>query len=166
MLRAELRARRKRKVNIDDVLKAVIDGCNPLTFGFYQRKIKQDETITQYEMALQDLLEKAIPSMQQAEQDVLRNQLNLCLPNHLKVIMQFSIEKTFEDLLSCLERTYSQFASKPISNAYLKFSESSNRPKENVHFQNQIHNQSSKHQQRTSPYKPRKNNFPKIICNH
>ena len=45
-------------------------------------------------MALQDLLKKAISGMQQAEQDVLlRIQLGLCLPDHLKALMQFSSDK-------------------------------------------------------------------------
>ena len=153
------------KESIEDVLEAIIQGCaQPKEIHheeFYQRKIRSDESITQFAMALQDLLQKAIPGMKQPEQAVLlKAQLCESLPDHLKALVKFSSEKSWDEILNGLEKVYpnSQFASADIN-----WSEGRNTSSKFVRFnQNQRYAPSQHKNNKNIPNKTQQ----RLICSY
>ena len=97
------------KDKIDAVAKAIIDGCTQsqevLLHSFYNRRPREDETLSQFALALQDLLSKAVPTMGNTEKTIfLRQQLNAHLPDHMRALIQFNSNKSWDDLLVALDQ--------------------------------------------------------------
>ena len=68
------------KDKINAIAKAIIDGCTQsqevLLHSFYNRRPKEDETLSQFALALQDLLSKAVPTMGNTEKTIFLRQQN------------------------------------------------------------------------------------------
>ena len=98
------------KSSLENVYKAIIDGCSQsketLMLKFYERKRGASESILKYATALQELLAKAMPDMPTDQQTVLlRSQLCLGLPEHIRAFITFNPRMTWDELLKCLENT-------------------------------------------------------------
>ena len=98
------------KSKIDDVLKEINKKCaqpqEALLHQFYGRRREPHESITKYALALQDMLVLAVPDMDAAQQAVLlRAQLCLSLPEHMRALIQFNASLAWDDLLACLDKS-------------------------------------------------------------
>ena len=96
------------KDKIEEIEKAIVKGCTQsqevLLHAFYSRKPKEAETLSQFALALQDLLTKAVPTMGDTEKAIfLRQQLNAHLPIHMRALIQFNSKQSWDDLLVALD---------------------------------------------------------------
>ena len=96
------------KTNLEVVLKALADSCSQpkelLLYQFYERKRTQNESISKYALALQEML--AVPAMHMDQQTVLlRAQLCLGLPEHLRAMVQFNSAMSWDNLIVCLDKS-------------------------------------------------------------
>ena len=96
------------KDKIEEIEKAIVKGCTQsqevLSHAFYSRKPKEAETLSQFALALQDLLTKAVPTMGDTEKAIfLRQQLNAHLPIHMRALIQFNSKQSWDDLLVALD---------------------------------------------------------------
>ena len=77
-----------------------------LLYQFYRRERSAGETITKYALALQDLLVQAVPEMSTDQQLILlRAQLCLSVPEHMRALIQFNSALGWDELLSCLDKS-------------------------------------------------------------
>ena len=105
----------------DELLAKYAQSQDQLLYQFYERKRHDDESISKYALALQDLLQLAVPSLEQTtllavytnwqsltleQTTLLRAQLCLSLPDHLKALIQFSPSMSWDDLLACLDKAF------------------------------------------------------------
>ena len=91
----------------DELLAKCAQSQDQLLYQFYERKRHDDESISKYALALQDLLQLAVPSLGTLEQTtLLRAQLCLSLPDHLQALIQFSPSMSWDDLLACLDKAF------------------------------------------------------------
>ena len=74
---------------------------------FFARKRLPNESISGFAIALQELLNKAIPNMQAPERDLLlRNQLCTGLTSELCALVQFNATMEWDTMISCLDKTF------------------------------------------------------------
>ena len=97
------------KTNISHVFTELIAKCTPSneTFltSFYNRKLNPQESITVFATDIQNLLFKALPTLSAAEQStMLRKRLCDECPPQLRATIHFSAEKSWDDMLACLEK--------------------------------------------------------------
>ncbi len=97
------------KQDIKNVLDELVKSCSQpkelLLYQFYERKRSTNESISKYALALQDLLALAVPTMDLAQQTILlRAQLCLSVPEHMRALIQFNSALSWDDLLSCLDK--------------------------------------------------------------
>ena len=92
------------KDKIEEIEKAIVKSCTQshevLLHAFYNSKPKEAETLSQFALALQDLLTKTVPTMGDTEKAIfLRQQLNAHLPIHMRALIQFNSKQSWDDLL-------------------------------------------------------------------
>ena len=97
------------KTNISHVFNELIAKCTPSneTFltSFYNRKLIPQESITVFATDIQNLFFKALPTLSAAEQStMLRKRLCDECPSQLRATIHFSAEKSWDDMLACLEK--------------------------------------------------------------
>ena len=101
-------------LNPKTAIKHVFDGltlaCSQsqelLLYQFYERKRGENESVSKYALALQDLLHLAVPNMDALVQNTfLRAQLCLSVPEHMKALIQFNATLSWDDLLSALDKS-------------------------------------------------------------
>jgi hypothetical protein len=98
------------KTAIEDVLRDLVTSCSQpkelLLYQFYERKRASNESISKYALALQELLALAVPTMNLAEQTILlRAQLYLSVPEHMRALIQFNSSLSWDALLVCLDKS-------------------------------------------------------------
>ncbi len=86
---------------IAGVFACLIAGCaqssSELLYQFQNRTRHSNESLGQFARALQDLLARAVPD---------QTETRLHLPAHLKALIEFNSDKTWDSLLSCLDKSY------------------------------------------------------------
>lgn len=95
------------KTKIDDIYKELRDKCGlsneKLLDRFFERKPREGETIQQFALALQDLLEKAMPGLGSKEKMVLlKRQLGVNLPEHIKALIHFNVTMDWDNLIKAV----------------------------------------------------------------
>ena len=111
------------KNSIASVLKELQKACEPrketLLFDFQQRRLQPNETISRFATALHDLLKLAAPSLPEDVADaMLRNQLSWALPDHMRALIQFNNDKSWDQLVLCLENAFPYVIAHAEANAY------------------------------------------------
>ena len=99
-----------KKKSIDEIKKALLTGCTVsigvLIDAFHNRKLRSDETFSQFAIALQGLLNRAMPNLGDPEKlALLRSQLSKSLPDYLRYMINFNTSLTWEKLLEALEQS-------------------------------------------------------------
>jgi hypothetical protein len=97
------------KRTFDEISKALIAGCSQpqevLLYAFYQRRPQPGEQLSTFALALQDLLNKAVPTLDDRHKAIfLRAQLAQHLPDHMRALIQFNANKTWDELLSAMDQ--------------------------------------------------------------
>jgi len=94
---------------IDKIEEAIIKGCTQsqeaLLDAFYSRRPKEDESVSQFAVALLDLLSKAVPTLGSPEKLIFcRHQLNVHLPKYMRALIQYNSKQTWDELLVALDQ--------------------------------------------------------------
>jgi hypothetical protein len=97
----------KKKIN--EVFKALTDGCvvsqEVLLDRFFERKPSGQELLSAYAISLQSLLKKAMPGLQVKEREILlRRQIGQYLPDHMRALIHFNAQKSWEELLTAIDQ--------------------------------------------------------------
>lgn len=97
--------------DIDEIFKALDDGCiksqEILLDRFFTRKPQPNETLAHLAVSLQSLLNKAMPQLNEKDRDaLLRRQVGAFLPQHLRTLISFSVNKTWRDFINDLDQTF------------------------------------------------------------
>lgn len=72
---------------------------------FFERKPNGQELLSAYAMSLQNLLRKAMPNLQDREREILlRRQIGQYLPDHMRALIHFNAQKTWEELLTAIDQ--------------------------------------------------------------
>ena len=103
------------KDSIDNVLKALISKCakpkEAVLYKFYGRKFKLGESITDNACELKEFLDEASPGLTIEQQiPFLRFQLCMQLPEHMRALIQFNSNLSWDDLLSALDKSFPHVA--------------------------------------------------------
>jgi hypothetical protein len=98
-----------KKKSFDEVSKALVAGCSQpqevLLYAFYNRKPHSGEQLSTFALALQDLLNKAVPLLDEKHKAIfLRAQLAMHLPDHMRALIQFNANKTWDELLVAMDQ--------------------------------------------------------------
>ena len=96
------------KTDVAKIFEALEKNCvqstEVLLHAFNTRKPGLNETLSSYARDLQELLEKAVPSLGLREKNIfLRNKLAESLPEHMRALIKFNSDKSWDDLLKCLD---------------------------------------------------------------
>ncbi len=96
---------------IKDVLAALVKKCTKpedhLLMQFYGRRQLPNESIASYANALRELLEKAIPGLDETHQTtLLRSQLCLAIPEHMRALIQFNSNTSWDQVIGCLDKSF------------------------------------------------------------
>ena len=94
------------QTTILQIFNGLITGCQQpqelSLYQFYERKRRTGESVSKFALALQELLLKALPEMNDTPElanKFLRPQLCLNLPPHMRAMVQFNSNLTWEQLL-------------------------------------------------------------------
>ena len=84
----------------------IIAGCKPpnesLLINFFNRSLKSDELISIYALQLQELLQLAMPDLQEGYRNsLLRAHLSISLPKDLQILVNFTADNLTWDQLLC-----------------------------------------------------------------
>lgn len=100
------------QTTILQIFNGLITGCQQpqelSLYQFYERKRRTGESVSKFALALQELLLKALPEMNDTPElanKFLRPQLCLNLPPHMRAMVQFNSNLTWEQLLICLDKS-------------------------------------------------------------
>lgn len=111
------------KKKIEEVLKALSAGCvvsqEVLLDRFFERKPNGQELLSAYALALQVLLKKAMPTLQAKEAEILlRRQIGQYLPEHMRALIHFNSQKTWEELITAIDQSLPHTKAVDISESY------------------------------------------------
>lgn len=103
-----------KKAAIKDALEEIENNCvqsqEMLLNAFYSRKPAPGERLSSFANALQDLLTKAVPKLGNNEKTILlRSQLCEHLPEHLRALIHFNHNKSWDDILCALDQAMPSF---------------------------------------------------------
>ena len=108
---------------IDRVYGQLRDKCKVSTESLYNefnnRRIRVNETYAQFAFALQELLNNSCPDLGANERKmILRNKLCEHLPEHMKSLVRFNQDKSWDELVACLENSSNNKPSGIYGNGY------------------------------------------------
>jgi hypothetical protein len=97
------------KDKIDKIEEAIIKGCTQsqeaLLDAFYSRRPREYESVSQFAVALLELLSKAVPTLGNPEKLIFcRHQLNVHLPKYMRALIQYNSKQSWDDLLVALDQ--------------------------------------------------------------
>jgi len=114
------------KTTSAQIYAGIIAGCSqPVElslYQFYERKRRPGESVSKFARALQELLLKAVPTLNDTPDvanQFLRPQLCLNLPQHMRAMVQFNSTMTWEQLLACLDRSLPHVVDLTTENQYV-----------------------------------------------
>lgn len=102
-----------KPTTVTHIMKILKDGCEVprtmLMYQFFERRKRPTESVSKFARSLQDLLIRASPTMDiDCQTDLLRAQLCLSVPEHLRAMIQFSEAfgtANWDKMLSVLDKT-------------------------------------------------------------
>ncbi|RNA38447.1 Retrovirus-related Pol poly from transposon [Brachionus plicatilis] len=100
----------EEKDSTDRIFEILISGCSQSAESMHQEFLDRaplpEETVVDFARALQRLLEKAVPTLGSNKKKVfLKNKLAAHLPENMRLLIKFQADKTWDQLLQCLEET-------------------------------------------------------------
>ncbi|RNA13347.1 Transposon Ty3-G Gag-Pol poly, partial [Brachionus plicatilis] len=100
----------EEKDSTDRIFEILISGSSQSAESMHQEFLDPaplpEETVVDFARALQRLLEKAVPTLDSNEKKVfLKNKLAAHLPENMRLLIKFQADKTWDQLLQCLEET-------------------------------------------------------------
>ena len=72
---------------------------------FFERRPNKNELLSAYALSLDQLLKKAMPGLKANEREMLlRRQLGTYLPEHMRALISFNSQKSWEDVLTSIDK--------------------------------------------------------------
>ena len=95
---------------IESIFKCLQEGCivpqEVLLDRFFERKPKPNELLSTFAISLQALLFKAMPDLPTKDKNIfLRRQLGVYMPDHMRALVHFNTQKTWDELLTAIDQS-------------------------------------------------------------
>ncbi len=93
------------KKKIKEIYATLMTNCTTshevLLDRFFERRPSKNELLSVYALSLDQLLKKAMPGLKANEREMLlRRQLGTYLPEHMRALISFNSQKSWEDVLT------------------------------------------------------------------
>ena len=95
---------------IESIFMCLQRGCivpqEVLLDRFFERKPKADELLSTFAITIQALLFKAMPDLATSDRNILlRRQLGQFMPEHLRALVHFNTQKTWDELMTAIDQS-------------------------------------------------------------
>jgi len=97
------------KKKIKEIYATLMTNCTTshevLLDRFFERRPSKNELLSVYALSLDQLLKKAMPGLKANEREMLlRRQLGTYLPEHMRALISFNSQKSWEDVLTSIDK--------------------------------------------------------------